>query len=222
MDKSKGVAGGVLGGVLGGVTGVGGVIKDPSGAVIPGARVIVRNVESGEVQTATTDSNGNYNVANLRPGNFTLTAAIPGFQTYTVNNLWVRAGRVNNISPTLSVGSVSQTVAVSAQSPELSIEAVERQGPEAEAKAIGDFFEYNLKERVTIGKNQSALVPILQARIEAEKVTLLNQDNGQPLRALWITNTSGIEFDAGSFNILDQGTFAGEGMVDTVRRVRSA
>jgi hypothetical protein len=93
----------------------------------------------------------------------------------------------------------------------------EAQQPEAEAKAVGDFFEYDLKEKVTIGKNQSALVPILQARIEAEKVTLWNEDSGEPLRALWLNNTSGMEFDAGSFNILDEGTFAGEGMIDAVR-----
>jgi hypothetical protein len=88
---------------------------------------------------------------------------------------------------------------------------------EAEAKAVGDFFEYDLKERVTIGKNQSALVPILQARIDAEKVTLWNEGSDEPLRALWLNNTSGVEFDAGSFNILDEGTFAGEGMIDAVR-----
>jgi hypothetical protein len=93
----------------------------------------------------------------------------------------------------------------------------EGQQTAAEAKAVGDLFEYDLKDRVTIGKNQSALVPILQARITAEKVTLWNQDSNEPLRALWLNNTSGVEFDAGSFNILDEGTFAGEGMIDAVR-----
>lgn len=93
----------------------------------------------------------------------------------------------------------------------------EVQQPEAEAKAVGDFFEYDLKGKVTIGKNQSALVPILQARIDAEKVTLWNEDSNEPLRALWLNNTSGMEFDTGSFNILDEGTFAGEGMIDALR-----
>jgi hypothetical protein len=60
-------------------------------------------------------------------------------------------------------------------------------------------------------------VPILQARIDTEKVTLWNEDSDEPLRALWLNNTSGMEFDAGSFNILDEGTFAGEGMLDAVR-----
>jgi hypothetical protein len=94
---------------------------------------------------------------------------------------------------------------------------LEAQGVQAEAKGVGDFFEYNLKEKVTIGKNQSALVPILQARIDAEKVTLWNEDSDQALRALWLHNTSGMTLDAGSFNILDEDTFAGEGMLDAVR-----
>ncbi len=96
-------------------------------------------------------------------------------------------------------------------------EAVEAETATAVAKTAGDYFEYNLKENVTIGKNQSALVPILQARVEAEKVTLWNEDSDTPRRALWLNNTSGTELDAGSFDILDDNTFAGEGMLDSIR-----
>jgi hypothetical protein len=58
-------------------------------------------------------------------------------------------------------------------------------------------------------------VPILQAHIEAEKVTLWNE-NSVPLRALWIKNTSGQVLDAGSFNVLEADTFAGEGVLETI------
>ena len=60
-------------------------------------------------------------------------------------------------------------------------------------------------------------MPILQARIDTEKVTLWNEDSAEPLRALWLNNTSGVELDSGSFNILEEGTFAGEGMLDVLR-----
>ena len=86
-----------------------------------------------------------------------------------------------------------------------------------EAKGVGDFFEYDLKGKVTIGKNQSALVPILQTHIDADKVTLWNDTNDQPLRALWLNNSSNLEFDAGSFSIVEDGTFAGEGMLAPLR-----
>jgi hypothetical protein len=87
----------------------------------------------------------------------------------------------------------------------------------AQAQELGDYFEYNIKQAITIGKNQSALVPILQSRIEAEKVTLWTANGSQlPLRALWIKNASGLMLDSGTFNIIDSGTFAGEGLLETV------
>jgi hypothetical protein len=55
----------------------------------------------------------------------------------------------------------------------------------AETQELGDLFEYNLKDRVTIRKNQSAMVPILQARIDAEKVSVWNSSQPSVLRALW-------------------------------------
>jgi len=90
-------------------------------------------------------------------------------------------------------------------------------GAIAQAQDLGDYFEYNIKQNTTIGKNQSALVPILQSRIEAEKVTLWSANGNQrPLRALWIKNASGMILDSGTFNIIDSGTFAGEGLIETV------
>jgi len=87
----------------------------------------------------------------------------------------------------------------------------------AESQDLGDYFEYNLKQSVTIGKNQSALVPILQSHIDAEKVTLWTANSNQPpLRAIWIKNASGLTLDSGTFNIIDSGTFAGEGLLQTV------
>jgi hypothetical protein len=97
-----------------------------------------------------------------------------------------------------------------------SFDAAAKQQAEAEAKDLGDYFEYNLKQKITIGKNQSALVPILQARIDAEKVTIWNENTREIRRALWITNSSGLTLDSGTFNILDSDTFAGEGLIETV------
>jgi hypothetical protein len=104
--------------------------------------------------------------------------------------------------------------------------ALSKQISDAEGKGFGDFFEYNVKQAVTINKNQSALVPILNARVEAEKVTLWtggkSDDNDDAdhrpgaLRALWIHNTSGLMLDAGTFNILEKDTFAGEGILDPI------
>jgi hypothetical protein len=87
----------------------------------------------------------------------------------------------------------------------------------AESKELGDLFQYKLRDRVTIRKNQSALVPILQSRIEAEKVSVWNPTDSYVLRALWVTNTSNVTLDGGSFNVLDGDAFAGEGLMDPIK-----
>jgi archaellum component FlaC len=87
----------------------------------------------------------------------------------------------------------------------------------AQTRDLGDLFEYKLQDRVTIRKNQSALVPILQARIDAEKVSVWNPSEGAVLRALWVDNTSALTLDGGSFNVLEGDAFAGEGLMDPIK-----
>jgi len=89
----------------------------------------------------------------------------------------------------------------------------------ASGEDLGDLFEYKLKDRVTLKKNQSALVPIAQTEMEAEKVSLWNGTAyaGRPLRALWLKNTSSLTLDGGSFSVLEGEVFAGEGLTDPIK-----
>jgi len=89
----------------------------------------------------------------------------------------------------------------------------------AQAQELGDLFEYKLKQPITIAKNRSALVPIVQSSINAEKVSVWNERAGlpRPQRALWLTNSSGLTLDGGSFSVLEENTFAGEGIFDPIR-----
>ncbi len=89
----------------------------------------------------------------------------------------------------------------------------------ASGQELGDLFEYKLKDKVTLKKNQSALVPIAQTEIEAEKVSLWSGTNGsgRPLRGLWLRNTSPLTFDGGSFSVLENEVFAGEGLTDPIK-----
>jgi hypothetical protein len=89
----------------------------------------------------------------------------------------------------------------------------------ASGQELGDLFEYKLKDRVTLKKNQSALVPIAQTEIEAEKVSLWSgtTGSGRPLRGLWLRNTSPLTFDGGSFSVLENEVFAGEGLTDPIK-----
>jgi len=82
--------------------------------------------------------------------------------------------------------------------------------------AFDDFFEYALAAPVTIHKNESAMVPILQQELPAEHVTLWSQKESTPLRAVWLENTSKLTLDSGSFSIFESGEFAGEGLLDPI------
>jgi len=90
---------------------------------------------------------------------------------------------------------------------------------EAEGSDLGDFFEYKLKDRVTIHKNESALVPIVQVHVATEKVSLWNAslNSPRPLLALWLTNSSPLTLDGGSFSVLENEAFAGEGLTDAIK-----
>jgi hypothetical protein len=90
---------------------------------------------------------------------------------------------------------------------------------DAAAAQLGDLFEYKLKEPVTIRKNQSALVPILNSEVTAERVSLWNAATGstRALRAVWLTNATGLTLDGGSFSVIDGQAFAGEGIVEPLK-----
>jgi hypothetical protein len=94
--------------------------------------------------------------------------------------------------------------------------ALQDESLSANSAKFDDFFEYTLAQPVTIHKNESSLVPVLQTNVQAERVTLYNASNPVPLRALWLTNSGSSTLDRGSFSIFDHGEFAGEGLTDTI------
>jgi hypothetical protein len=90
------------------------------------------------------------------------------------------------------------------------------QAGDVSTNAFDDFFEYALTQPVTIHKNESAMVPILQQELPAEHVTLWSESEPTPLRAVWLENKSKLTLDAGSFSIFESGEFAGEGLLDPI------
>jgi hypothetical protein len=90
------------------------------------------------------------------------------------------------------------------------------QAGDVSTNAFDDFFEYALTQPVTIHKNESAMVPILQQELPAEHVTLWSEREPTPLRAVWLENKSKLTLDAGSFSIFESGEFAGEGLLDPI------
>ena len=88
--------------------------------------------------------------------------------------------------------------------------------PGTTTSAFDDFFQYSLTDPISIRKNESALVPILQTKLPVERVTLWSPQQPVALRALWITNSSDLTLDRGSFSIVENGSFGGEGLLDPI------
>jgi carboxypeptidase family protein/TonB-dependent receptor-like protein len=93
-----------------------GTITDPSGAVVSGAKVTVRNQATGSERIVQTDSNGNYQVASLPPGIYRVEAQGQGFGSQTVNDLALEVSRIVVQNFQLKVGDMSQRVEVTADS----------------------------------------------------------------------------------------------------------
>ena len=117
-----------------------------------------------------------------------------------------------------SGGGVLGGVGMAPRSVEASAETVEIQDESGSASSTGfdDYFEYTLSQPVTIHKDESALVPFLQADVQAERVTIWNASRLVALRAIRLTNSSKLTLDRGSFSIFENGEFAGEGLTDPI------
>jgi hypothetical protein len=100
-----------------------GVVKDATGAVLPGVTVEAASpVLIEQSRTAITDANGAYRIENLRPGVYTLTFTLPGFATVKRDGVELASNFTATISAELKVGAVTETVTVSGQSPVVDVQ----------------------------------------------------------------------------------------------------
>jgi hypothetical protein len=95
--------------------GIEGTVVDPSGAVIPGAKVTITETATGRAIPLTTNAAGRYSVRNLLPGAYSMQIEAPGFATKKIGNLDVSSGQVINGDAALEVGRAEQIVEVSAE-----------------------------------------------------------------------------------------------------------
>jgi carboxypeptidase family protein len=97
---------------------IAGVVRDGTGAVLPGVTVEASSPALIEkVRTATTDSTGQYRITDLRPGIYQVTFALPGFKSFHRENLILEGTFTAQVNADLQVGSVEESVTVAASSP---------------------------------------------------------------------------------------------------------
>jgi hypothetical protein len=93
-----------------------GNVTDPSGAVIPGAKITVKNNATGTTGSTATGGDGSYRFSLLQPGQYTVTASASGFQT-AETEVSVAVGTVATVNLKLPVGSETQTIEVTEAAP---------------------------------------------------------------------------------------------------------
>src|SRR5215210_4860834 len=92
-----------------------GHVTDPTGAVVNGATVRVKNTQTGQETTATTTEDGDYMVPSLLPGTYTVTVEAQGFKSAVSENLELHVNDKATLDVTLEVGQVGDVVTVNAE-----------------------------------------------------------------------------------------------------------
>jgi len=107
---------------------IAGVIKDASGAVLPGVSVEVASPALIEkVRSAVSDGTGQYRVEDLRPGTYTVTFSLSGFSSFKREGIELTGSFTATVNADLKVGTLSETITVSGQTPVVDVQSAKRE-----------------------------------------------------------------------------------------------
>lgn len=106
-----------------------GTVTDPSGAVVPGATVVVHSEDTGaDVRTVTTNSSGGFNITNLAAGRYTVTVKNEGFQTFAASDVVLNVAEKHTLDVQLKAGKVSERIEVTAENTPIQTTTAEQSG----------------------------------------------------------------------------------------------
>jgi hypothetical protein len=91
-----------------------GTVTDPSGAVVPNAKITITNLDNGFTRTTLSNATGSYSAPELPVGRYALKVEVAGFKTYQLRNISLNVTQTMRINPVLQIGTASQTVTVEA------------------------------------------------------------------------------------------------------------
>lgn len=102
-----------------------GTVRDPSGAVVGGAALDLRNIDTGVERLSVITSSGTYLIPNVAPGRYTLTVRKEGFATQTIETFSLQVNQTATVDVELSIGSVGETITVAAVGAEVQASSAE-------------------------------------------------------------------------------------------------
>ena len=109
-------------------SGIAGIVRDTSGAVLPGVTVEAASPALIEkVRTVVTNVEGRYNIVDLRPGTYVVTFTLTGFNTFRREGIELTAGFTANVNGDLQVGALEETITVSGATPLVDTQNVRKQ-----------------------------------------------------------------------------------------------
>src|SRR5262249_50023553 len=105
-----------------------GLVKDPSGSVLPGGTVEASSPGLIEkVRTVVSDGGGQYRIVDLRPGRYMVTFTLPGFSTFRRDGIELTGNFTAAVNAEMKVGAVEETVTVTGEAPIVDVQGVSRQ-----------------------------------------------------------------------------------------------
>jgi len=88
----------------------------------------------------------------------------------------------------------------------------------AAGRELGELFEYHIPTAVTVRRNESAMLPFLQQKVDTRKLLIYSdQSSTHPMDAAEITNSTGKTLDGGPITVYDAGAYAGEALMETLK-----
>jgi hypothetical protein len=180
-------------------TGIAGVVKDPSGAVMPGVTVEAESPALIEkVRSVVTDGQGLYQIVDLRPGTYSVTFSLPGFSTVKRNGIEITASFIATVNAELSVGAVEQSITVTGQAASVDTHNVVQQ------KVLGEELRDALPTARSI-QTMANVIPGMAAtstnRPSGQDVGGLSGDRGQVLIHGSRAGDMSIQLDGLSWNL---------------------
>jgi Carboxypeptidase regulatory-like domain len=130
-------------------SGIEGTVTDPTGAVVSGATVTIKNEETGAVQTFQTQESGSFRFTTLPSSAFSINVAAPGFKTTVQEHVRLQVAEVKTLNVRMVVGGTDSTVTVTDEAP-----AVET----AQARVSGQVSEKEVHDLPLSGRNFYTLV----------------------------------------------------------------
>jgi len=107
---------------------IAGIVKDASGAVLPGVTVEASSPALIErTRSVVTDGTGQYKIVDLRPGTYAVTFALPGFSTVKRDGVELNGAFTATVNADMRVGAVEETITVSGETPIVDIQSTTRQ-----------------------------------------------------------------------------------------------